>query len=119
MPFMRAVSQPTSDDVIRHLEHAIDVRYPLTGAVLGRSGIGRMAWNLPNDGDSIRLSSRERQIVASLANGATAKEIARELLISFHTVRAHIRNIYMKIGVCNRVELMRWWSYAGPREESA
>jgi DNA-binding CsgD family transcriptional regulator len=57
--------------------------------------------------------------VASLANGATAKEIAKELLISFHTVRAHIRNIYMKIGVCNRVELMRWLSYTGPREESA
>jgi DNA-binding CsgD family transcriptional regulator len=118
MPFMRAVGQPTSDGVIRHLEHAINVKYPLIGAVCGRSGMSRMAWNLL-DGDSIRLSSRERQIVASLANGATAKEIAKELLISFHTVRAHIRNIYMKIGVCNRVELMRWLSYTGPREESA
>ena len=77
-----------------------------------------MAWDSLDGGDSIRLSSRERQIVASLANGATAKEIAKELLISFHTVRAHIRNIYMKIGICNRVELMRWLSYTGPREES-
>ena len=69
-----------------------------------------MGWDSINGGDSIKLSSRERQIVASLVNAATAKEIARELQISFHTVRAHIRNIYMKIGVCNRVELMRWLS---------
>jgi DNA-binding NarL/FixJ family response regulator len=69
-----------------------------------------MGWDSLNGGDSIKLSSRERQIVASLVNAATAKEIARELQISFHTVRAHIRNIYMKIGVCNRVELMRWLS---------
>lgn len=67
---------------------------------------------------SIRLSSREREIVASLANGATAKEIARDLAISFHTVRSHIRNIYIKIGVCNRVELMRWLAYIAPREDS-
>jgi DNA-binding CsgD family transcriptional regulator len=61
--------------------------------------------------EAFPLSSREREIVASLANGATAKEIAKDLAISFHTVRSHIRNIYIKTGVCNRVELMRWLSY--------
>jgi DNA-binding NarL/FixJ family response regulator len=66
-----------------------------------------MPWELPND-PLITLSSREIQIVDSLANGATAKEIARDLVLSFHTIRTHIRNIYDKLGVCNRVELMRW-----------
>ena len=71
-----------------------------------------MAWNLVA-ADVARLSTREREIVNSLANGATAKEIAIELSISFHTVRSHIRNVYAKLGICNRVELMRWFSSGG------
>ena len=66
-----------------------------------------MPWDLPAD-QPVTLSAREVQIVDLLANGATAKEISRELALSFHTVRTHIRNIYTKLGICNRVELMRW-----------
>lgn len=66
-----------------------------------------MPWEAPSD-RVVTLSTRERQIVESLADGATAKEIARDLVLSFHTIRTHIRNIYNKLGVCNRVELMRW-----------
>jgi DNA-binding NarL/FixJ family response regulator len=65
------------------------------------------------DGDTLdvrasRLSLREEQIVSSLIVGATAREIARELELSFHTVRTHIRKIYAKIGICCRVELVNW-----------
>ncbi len=56
-----------------------------------------------------RLSSREEQIISSLVVGATAREIARELEVSFHTVRTHIRKIYAKIGICSRVELVNWY----------
>lgn len=55
-----------------------------------------------------KLSEREREVVELLAVGATANEIARALILSFHTVRTHIRNVYTKLGVCNRVELMRY-----------
>jgi len=54
------------------------------------------------------VSEREAQIIKSLIVGATAREIAKELQISFHTVRTHIRNIYQKLGVANRIELLRW-----------
>ncbi|TMQ03619.1 MAG: helix-turn-helix transcriptional regulator [Deltaproteobacteria bacterium] len=66
-----------------------------------------MPWEIPND-PLVTLSARESQIADALMTGATAKEIARDLLVSFHTIRTHIRNIYNKLGVCNRVELMRW-----------
>ena len=66
-----------------------------------------MPWEPPMD-QLVTLSLRELQIVDSLVHGATAKEIARELVLSFHTVRTHIRNIYGKLDICNRVELMRW-----------
>ena len=46
--------------------------------------------------------------MSSLIVGATAREIARELELSFHTVRTHIRKIYAKIGICSRVELVNW-----------
>lgn len=58
--------------------------------------------------DSIALSVREQQIVESLLYGATAREVADDLRLSFHTVRTHIRNIYAKLGVGCRIELARW-----------
>lgn len=59
-------------------------------------------------GNASRLSCREEQIISSLIVGATAREIAAELNVSFHTVRTHIRKIYAKIGICSRVELVNW-----------
>jgi DNA-binding NarL/FixJ family response regulator len=54
------------------------------------------------------LSAREREIVSALVVGATAREVARDYGLSFHTVRTHIRNIYEKTGVSCRVELLTW-----------
>jgi DNA-binding NarL/FixJ family response regulator len=54
------------------------------------------------------LTKREREIVGLLVTGATAQEIASGLRLSFHTVRTHIRNVYAKLGICNRVELIRY-----------
>jgi DNA-binding NarL/FixJ family response regulator len=59
--------------------------------------------HIPDD-----LTAREREIAHSLACGETAREIACNLRLSFHTIRTHIKNIYVKVGVSNRVELVRW-----------
>lgn len=53
-------------------------------------------------------SRREDEIIRQLAIGATGPEIALRLELSLHTVRTHIRNIYQKLGVTNRVELLLW-----------
>ncbi|MEO8549037.1 MAG: helix-turn-helix transcriptional regulator [Kofleriaceae bacterium] len=53
-----------------------------------------------------QLTEREREIVASLASGQTAAQIATSLVVSCHTVKTHIRNVYLKLGISNRVELM-------------
>jgi len=45
------------------------------------------------------LSEREREILGSLVEGYTYKEIAARLFISIDTVRSHIRNIYEKLQV--------------------
>ncbi len=50
------------------------------------------------------LSEREMQILLLLARGFSAGEIARELVISVNTSKAHIKNIYQKLDVHSRNE---------------
>ena len=48
------------------------------------------------------LSSREAQVLRLVANGMTDGEIAAHLSLSPHTVNAHLRSIYGKLGVASR-----------------
>ncbi len=48
--------------------------------------------------EDFNLSKREHEILCYLANGHNAAFIQQELLISIHTVKTHIANIYGKIG---------------------
>lgn len=52
------------------------------------------------------LSEREREVLDLLLQGKSNKEIDGELFISAHTVRNHVHNIYEKLGVGSRLELM-------------
>ncbi len=52
------------------------------------------------------LTDRERQVVALVSAGFTNKDIAQKLGISKHTVKHHIANIFDKLGVFNRLELL-------------
>ncbi|MDQ4108509.1 MAG: response regulator transcription factor [Actinomycetota bacterium] len=50
------------------------------------------------------LTSREREILAALAEGATTTELADELGISPATVQTHVKNVLAKLGVHSKVE---------------
>ncbi|MFI7351538.1 LuxR C-terminal-related transcriptional regulator [Streptomyces sp. NPDC049936] len=54
-----------------------------------------------------RLSAREREIARILAEGASNPDMAEALGISAHTVKDHIRGVYAKLGVDNRVQASR------------
>jgi ATP/maltotriose-dependent transcriptional regulator MalT len=49
-----------------------------------------------------RLSKRERQIVALIADGLSNKQIARRLYIALATVKDHVHRILAKTGLPNR-----------------
>ncbi len=50
------------------------------------------------------LTRRHRQILALIAHGRGNEEIAAELQLSPNTVKFHIRALYARLGVRNRVE---------------
>lgn len=52
------------------------------------------------------ISKREQEILHLILNGDSKKSIEEKLFISAHTVKNHIYNIYRKLGIKNRVQLV-------------
>lgn len=61
----------------------------------------------PTD-DIPALTPREQEVLALVAQGATDKEIAGELVISIHTAKSHMRNILSKLHLCHRYEAAQY-----------
>jgi two-component system, NarL family, nitrate/nitrite response regulator NarL len=57
-------------------------------------------------GRNFGLSSREMEVIALIVAGYTNKDLARELGISENTAKHHLTNIFDKLGVSNRLELV-------------
>ncbi len=54
-----------------------------------------------------KLTSREAQIVQTIEEGLTNKEVAIRLDISLETVKSHIKNIYQKLEVNSRHAIIK------------
>lgn len=52
------------------------------------------------------LTARESEILGQLARGRDGKFIAGEYVLSYNTVKTHIKHIYQKVGVHSRQELL-------------
>ncbi len=61
------------------------------------------------DGSDEQLTKREIEILEHLAKGLRNQEIADKLFISRATVKKHIENIYLKLQLRSRVELVNWF----------
>lgn len=60
-----------------------------------------------SNGDPVKISKREEEIVYLIAQGLTSKEISERLILSFHTVSTHRKNIFKKLQVSSATELTR------------
>lgn len=67
-----------------------------------------LAEKQPNPADELNmLSTRETEILKLLVDGLDHKNVAEHLYLSPHTVRKHIANIYTKLHVTNRSQIVK------------
>lgn len=53
------------------------------------------------------MTEREREVLRCLVDGLNNNEIAEKLVISLGTVKFHVSNIFQKLGVDSRVEVVK------------
>lgn len=73
----------------------LGMRLPAGAAFEKRAVVGRL----------VCLTLREHQIAALVGGGGTNKQIARQLDISERTVKAHLTEIFRKLGISDRLKL--------------
>lgn len=59
------------------------------------------------------LTKRELEILELVAHGKNNYQIAAQLIISIHTVKAHVESIFRKFGVHNKVQAVIYAIYNG------
>jgi len=57
-------------------------------------------------GDEHSLTKREKEIAIMLAQGRNSKFIQDRLVVSYNTVKTHVKHIYMKLGIHSQQELI-------------
>ena len=82
------------------------IRQVMTGGAPMTPGVARKVLNafariepLIGESENYRLTEREREVLALMADGMIKKEIANRAGLSIHTVSTHIRHIYDKLQV--------------------
>lgn len=65
----------------------------------------RMKDSASHDTRLASLTPREREVVSLIGEGASNKEIASRLMMTEHTVKAHLTTIFRKLGLSGRVQL--------------
>ncbi len=57
-------------------------------------------------GKIIRITDREKEIIELVRQGLSNREIVKRLELSEHTVKTHLRNIFRKLNITKRSELI-------------
>jgi len=55
--------------------------------------------------DDVRMTRREREVIESIGEGLSNKEIAQRLNIAAHTVKSHVRNVMEKLALHTRLQI--------------
>lgn len=69
----------------------------IAGATVRRTGLGAL--------DEVRLTQREHEVMALIAEGLSNKEIAQRLDVATETVKSHVRNIMVKLVLRTRLQI--------------
>ncbi|MBN2324713.1 MAG: PAS domain-containing protein [Spirochaetes bacterium] len=88
----------------------LDARFSMVkdhfGDPIGVMLIGREVKESRQFKSRYKITDREEEIVQHIISGQPTKKIASDLNVAERTVKAHITNIYNKLGVGNRMQLL-------------
>ncbi len=57
---------------------------------------------------AVRMTKREREIIALIADGLSNKEIAQRLNVATHTVKSHVHNVMEKLALHTRLQIAKF-----------
>ena len=63
---------------------------------------------VPACSDPVRLTARELEVAALIAQGLSNREIAARLVISARTAETHVEHIMVKLGLTARAQVAAW-----------
>lgn len=90
-----------TEQIVRSIDEAFAGGAPMS------LSIAKMVVHSFNRSPDSPLSEREREVLQGIAEGKSYSKIALDLFISKETVRSHIKNIYHKLEVNNKVEALK------------
>jgi DNA-binding NarL/FixJ family response regulator len=85
----------------------------MTGTLFSQIARAAMLKNQAEARDAVRMTPREREVIALIAAGKSNKAIASELNVAVDTVKSHVRNVMDKLALHSRLEIA---AYAHSRE---
>jgi DNA-binding CsgD family transcriptional regulator len=122
-PFSRARTQLLLGEHLRRERRRVEARSRLRAASEIFERLGAVPWEdraraeLRATGETARkrepstlaqLTPQQLHIARLVAEGATNKDVAAQLFLSPRTVDHHLRNVFMKLGISSRAELIRF-----------
>jgi DNA-binding NarL/FixJ family response regulator len=90
----------SADELLEAIDDVLRGRAPMDGQIARK--MLKMFKHIAGPKGEYDLTDREKEVLELLVEGLTKKQIADRLVISFHTVDTHIRNIYAKLHVHSR-----------------
>jgi DNA-binding CsgD family transcriptional regulator len=120
-PFEKARSLLCLGQLRRRHRHPRDARRPLASASAQFEQLGASAWReqarmelraigstTPGSGPGLTsLTPQELSVAQSVAEGLTNQQAAGRLFLSTRTVEFHLSNVYRKLGIGRRAQLVR------------
>jgi DNA-binding CsgD family transcriptional regulator len=133
-PFDRARTQLLYGEFLRRQKRRVDAREQLRSALSEFERLRAEPWaersrgELRASGETARkrdpssidhLTPQEMQIARLVGEGLSNKEAAAQLFLSPRTVDYHLRNVFAKLGITSRSELIRQRVMASPEPAAA
>ncbi len=94
---------------IRSVAQGVKVLPPsLTGSLFSHVIEHALKKKKGNVTNTVRMTKREREIIALIVDGLSNKEIAQQLNIATHTVKSHVHNIMEKLALHTRLQIAKF-----------